>query len=92
LEKSGFRVEQIWSQRGDAHNNLFELVSALGRYVASKKDGAAGGNGRRSWSDRWQVNAARTASEVIYYPLGLVGDPWLGKKGLQPELVAIARV
>jgi len=92
LGKSGFRVEQIWSQRGDAHNNLFELVSALGRYVASKKNGAAGGNGRRSWSDRWQVNAARTASEVIYCPLGLVMDPWLGKKGLQPELVAIARL
>jgi hypothetical protein len=38
------------------------------------------------------VNAARTASEVIYYPLGVVVGPWLGKKGLQPELVAIARV
>jgi len=91
LEKSGFQVEKIWSRRGDAGNNLFELACAVGRYVMSRKNGAANQNGRKNWSDRWQVNAARVASEAIYYPLGLALDPWLGKKGLQPELVAIAR-
>jgi SAM-dependent methyltransferase len=96
LRRSGFRVEKVWSRRGDAHNHLFQLVRALGGYVASRryltsrKNGTVGGNGRRGWSQRWQVNAAMTATEVIYYPLGLVLDPWLEKKGLQPELVAIA--
>jgi SAM-dependent methyltransferase len=92
LEKSGFRVEKIWSRRGDANNNLFQLVHALGKHVVSRKNGAAGGNGRRNWSDRWYVQAVRTASGVIYYLPGLVVDSWLGKKRLQPELVAIARV
>jgi cyclopropane fatty-acyl-phospholipid synthase-like methyltransferase len=91
LQKSGFRVEKIWSRRGDANNNLFELACALGRCVVSRKNGV-GRNGRRNWSDRWQLNAARVASEVMYYPLGLVVDPWLEKKRLQPEFVAIARV
>jgi hypothetical protein len=91
LEKSGFQVERICSRRGDAHNNLFELACAAGRYVASKKNGVAGGHGRKSWSDKWQVNAARAASEAVYFPVGMVIDRWLGEKGLQPELVAVAR-
>ncbi len=96
LQRSGFRAQRIWSRRGDAHNNLFQLVWALGRYVASRrhvassKNGSSGGNGCRGLSDGWRVNAAMTASEAIYYPLALVIDPWLEKKGLQPELVAIA--
>jgi SAM-dependent methyltransferase len=96
LQRSGFSVQGIWSRRGDAHNNLFQLVWALGRYVASKrcvgtsKNGMPGGSGRRDWSVGWHVNAAMTVSEAIYYPLALVLDPWLEKKGLQPELVAIA--
>jgi hypothetical protein len=36
------------------------------------------------------VNAAMTATEAIYYPFGLVLDPWLEKKRLQPELGGIA--
>ena len=92
LTKSGFRVEKIWSRRGDAHNNLFELVCAAGRYFVRRKERtAAGGNGRKSWSQDWRVNAAEAAAEAVYYPLGAVVDPWLEKKGLQPELVAIAR-
>ena len=92
LAKSGFRVEKIWSRRGDAHNNLFELACAAGRYLATRKEHkAAGVNGRKSWCDSWQVNAARAAAEAMYCPLGMVVDPWLERKGLQPELVAIAR-
>lgn len=94
LEKSGFRVETIRSRRGDAYNNLFELVCALGRYWVLRKKKAVDRMGEKSLSDgyRRQMNAARKTSDVIYYPLGLVVDPWLQKKGLQPELVAIARV
>ncbi|MGA8489258.1 MAG: class I SAM-dependent methyltransferase [Terriglobales bacterium] len=96
LQRSGFEVQKIWSRRGDAHNNLFQLVWAFGRYVASRrrvassKNGVSGTNGHRRLSDGWRANAAMTASEAIYYPLALVIDPWLEKKGLQPELVAIA--
>ncbi len=92
LRKSGFRVERIWSRRGDAHNNLFELVCGAGRYMASRKRGLVENHGRRTWSDRWQVNVAKAVSEAVYYPLGLMVDPWLGGQGLQPELVAIADV
>jgi SAM-dependent methyltransferase len=96
LQRSGFRVQRIWSRRGDAHNNLFQLVWALGKYVASRrhvvtnKNEASEGNGRMGLSDGWRVNAAMRASEAIYFPLALLIDPWLEKKGLQPELVAIA--
>lgn len=93
LRKSGFRVQEIGSRRGDACNNLFELVYSLGRHMLLRGPGQARvGNGRKGWSDRWQVKAVRTASEAIYYPLRLVLDPWLEKKGLQPELLAIARL
>ena len=91
LAKTGFRAEKMWSRRGDAYNNFFELACAAGRYAASRKSGAAGGKQRKTWSDKWHVNAAKLASEGIYYPLGLVVDPWLAGKMLQPELVAIAR-
>ena len=92
LAKSGFRVEKIWSRRGDAHNNLFELACAAARYLATRRERKTGAtNGRTSWSDSWQVNAATAAAEAIYCPLGIVVDPWLERKGLQPELVAIAR-
>jgi 2-polyprenyl-3-methyl-5-hydroxy-6-metoxy-1,4-benzoquinol methylase len=95
LLRSGFRVERIWSSRGDAHNHLFQLVRALSgsiaaRKRATKKNEAADGKWCSGSLSRWKVNAALAASEVIYYPLGLVLDPWLEKKGLQPELVAIA--
>ena len=92
LAKSGFQVEKIWSRRGDAHNNLFELVCAAGRYLGKKKgQNTNGGDLRKSWADDWKVNAARAAAEAVYYPIGVVVDPWLEKRGLQPELVAIAR-
>jgi hypothetical protein len=29
-------------------------------------------------------------SEALYLPVGLFIDPWLERKGLQPELLAIA--
>jgi SAM-dependent methyltransferase len=49
LEKCGFRVEQISSQRGDAHNNLFELACATGRCLASK----------RQRQGRWKATGGR---------------------------------
>jgi SAM-dependent methyltransferase len=91
LEKSGFHTEKIGSQRGDARNNLFELACAVWRFAASWRGLAASDNGRKSWSNRWQVNAADAISDVIYFPFGTIIDPWLGQRGLQPELVAIAR-
>jgi SAM-dependent methyltransferase len=95
LQKTGFGAEKIWSQRGDAHNHLFQLVWALRGYIAlrrhaASKNGAAGSSGHRSGPAGWQVNAALRATEAIYYPLGLVLDRWLERKGLLPELVAIA--
>jgi 2-polyprenyl-3-methyl-5-hydroxy-6-metoxy-1,4-benzoquinol methylase len=90
LQRSGFRVKNISSRQGDAHNNLFELACAAGRYAASGKNGNANGHGRASWSDKWHVNTARIVSEVLYFPAGLLLDPWLGSRGLQPELLAIA--
>src|SRR6266852_1221025 len=80
LMRTGFRVDRIWSRRGDANNNAFELACALGRYASLRKGKEAGSNGRKSWSDRWQVNAARAASEIAYSPFGFILDPWLGNK------------
>jgi 2-polyprenyl-3-methyl-5-hydroxy-6-metoxy-1,4-benzoquinol methylase len=94
LEKCGFRAEQVSSQRGDAHSNLFELACAMARYVGSKRSAQAqNGNLRekKSWSDTWHVNMARALGDIVYYPLSLTIDPWMGKKGLQPELMAIAQ-
>jgi cyclopropane fatty-acyl-phospholipid synthase-like methyltransferase len=91
LGKCGFEVNKIWSQRGDAHNNLFELAAAFGRYFGSRKQEHGSANRRKTWSERWEVNAALTVSDFIYYPLEVFVDPWLGSKGLQPELVAIGR-
>jgi 2-polyprenyl-3-methyl-5-hydroxy-6-metoxy-1,4-benzoquinol methylase len=91
LKRGGFTVEKMASQRGDAHNNLFEMACAAGRFMTSGKEGDSGASGRKTWSDKWQVNAVSAVSEVVYLPFRFIVDPWLNRKGLQPELVAIAR-
>lgn len=95
LKRTGFKVEEMWSQRGDAHSNLFELVCAFGRGLRTGRNvrQSANGNGseRARWGNRWQVNAAEAVSDALYFPVGKAVDPWLGRKGLQPELLAIAR-
>ena len=91
LKEGGLKVERICSRRGDATNNLFELVCAIKRQIASRRD-ITEEYGRSSKSDRWQVKIARLTSECIYWPAGLLLDPWLARKGLQPELLAVARV
>lgn len=93
LEKQGFDVDEIVSRRGDAHNNLFELFCAMGRRAAlgGRLRRQKRGNTRRTWGDRWEVNAARALCELVYFPAGLLVDPWLERKGLQPELLAVAQ-
>jgi 2-polyprenyl-3-methyl-5-hydroxy-6-metoxy-1,4-benzoquinol methylase len=91
LERCGFRTEEVSSQRGDAHNNLFELVCAAARFLASRKIDVTGRNGLQNSHDGWHVKTANVVSDLIYFPLGLVIDPWLEKRGLQPELVVVAR-
>jgi 2-polyprenyl-3-methyl-5-hydroxy-6-metoxy-1,4-benzoquinol methylase len=96
LQRSGFRVEEIRSRRGDAHNHLFQLLRALVTHIGSKNyvgpSRATGtpGSGRSGRLNNSHVNAAIKLSDAVYYPVGLVLDPWLEKRGLQPELMAIA--
>lgn len=96
LHKNGFEVERIWSRRGDAHNHLFQLVRAFGAYVSSRRQVAKTRNEntamtqRAATSGQWRITVLQNVSEIVYYPFTLAVDPWLGKKGQQPELVAIA--
>ena len=92
LKASGFQPQRISSQRGDAENNLFEMISATGRYAVSRKaSDAAGGPARTGRMDHWYVKAVRLMSEIIYYPFSITLDRRLGRKCLQPELVAVAQ-
>jgi 2-polyprenyl-3-methyl-5-hydroxy-6-metoxy-1,4-benzoquinol methylase len=94
LHKSGFHAEKIWSRRGDAHNNLYQLFRALVANLGSRSyvpsTTVAGNNGYQPRVKGWQLNTAIRVSDAIYYPFGLVLDPWLERKGMQAELVAVA--
>jgi SAM-dependent methyltransferase len=95
LAKTGFLVDQIQTRQGDAHNNLFELACAAARYARGRRTKGVGGTNaksqsRKSWGSRWSLIAVRTLTEVIYLPLATLVDPHLERKGLQPELLAIA--
>lgn len=87
--KSGFRIETIWTQRGDADNNLFERISAWGRRYRRRNEtqSLAPGNLLR----RRPVKFIRSITDIVYFPLSLVFDPWLAKRNLQPEIVLLAR-
>jgi SAM-dependent methyltransferase len=91
LERSGFRVERLWSWQGDAHNNLFELACASARFLSRAKEIPAISSSRQSWASQWQVRMGSGLSEIIYYPFHVFLDPHLESKRLQPELVVIAR-
>jgi 2-polyprenyl-3-methyl-5-hydroxy-6-metoxy-1,4-benzoquinol methylase len=90
LERAGLRVEGIETRRGDSGNTLFELTYAVARVLKATRNGTSEPQRGSTPLLSWKRDTVRYITELIYYPVGLVLDPWLAKKGLQPELVAIA--
>jgi SAM-dependent methyltransferase len=88
--KSGFRMERIWTQRGDSGNNLFERISAWGRRWY-RRTNRTQNRGQTNLSSRRPVKFVRSLTDIVYFPVGLILDPWLAKGNLQPEIVLIAR-
>lgn len=90
LERAGLRVEQIQTRRGDSGNTLFELTYAAVRVLKASRNGIPRAQRGNTSSGSWKGDAARYLTGLIYYPVGLVLDPRFAKKGLQPELLAVA--
>jgi cyclopropane fatty-acyl-phospholipid synthase-like methyltransferase len=88
--KSGFRMERIWTQRGDSNNNLFERVSAWGRRWYRRKNQTQNRAQTQAFR-RPSVKFVRSLTDIVYFPFGLILDPWLAKRNLQPEIVLVAR-
>jgi SAM-dependent methyltransferase len=94
LEKVGFRVERLWTVRGDAQNNLVELAfGALRRLRAVRTGGGVPSDapGRGHLTRTWYFKPTIATADVLYSPFSVLVDPWLAQLRLQPELGALAR-
>jgi len=86
LEKSGYQAAKLQSSQGDAHNNLFAVVSAVGRKVFFRSNAEPLVHLRRSLP----LRIVEAGCDILYYPFRLLLDPWLGARLRQPELYAVA--
>jgi SAM-dependent methyltransferase len=93
MEEAGYRDVRTSTVQGDARNNLFELgCSVVRKTVFTSSD-----SGRvvppqcKNVATKWYHKLPSTLIELIYTPFRVTLDPWLGRRGLQPELRAIAR-
>lgn len=86
LKKSGYQPLAFQSAQGDAHNNLFAVASGIARQALSRSNPDSLSHARQSLPGR----ILETACDVMYYPLRVLVDPWLGAKLYQPELYALA--
>ena len=89
--ESGYQVERLRSRQGDARNNLSELICAFGRFLLSKRAPRPVSSGRQPWGNRRSVAVIDAMAQMFYWPFRTFLDPWLETKGLQPELLAIAK-
>jgi len=87
--KSGFQVTTLRTERGDAGNNLFECITALGRRWRSQ-----GSNVRSrpiSNGTQWLVRRVSAITDIVYIPFALTIAVWMAHRLLQPELLLIAK-
>jgi SAM-dependent methyltransferase len=89
LEHAGFQVELLGTQRGDAHNTLFEIVRSMAKRVF-RASGHAPASGtptsRRSWYHRVEA-----ASDFLYRPFELAENIFFRRQLRHPELLVVAR-
>ena len=86
LKRVGYQPRYLRSTRGDAHNNLFAILSGAARHGLSQAQTQSLLAHRRSLP----VRMIEGLTEFLYYPLRLTVDPWLATKMWQPELYAVA--
>jgi len=86
LQRAGYDLQYYRSAQGDANNHFFAVLSSAARRVLCKTDKSFSSSLRQSLG----VKIAEAICEFLYSPLGLLLDPWLGRKLLQPELYAVA--
>jgi len=91
LEKSGFKILEMYSCQGDAHNNLFEFTRATLRKLIPQQHESVGGYYRpKVYEDKpWYKLIEFFCSGVCIFFRPL--DWLLAKRLLQPELVVVAR-
>jgi 2-polyprenyl-3-methyl-5-hydroxy-6-metoxy-1,4-benzoquinol methylase len=86
LCKSGYQPRSYRSTQGDANNNLFSLLSAMGKRLLPRSSTESLARLRRGPA----VRTLEGACEFFYYPFQLLLDPWLGRKLWQPDLYVVA--
>lgn len=86
LEKSGYQPLTFQSAQGDAHNNLFAVLSGIARRALSRSSPESFSQMRQTLP----VRIVEAACEVLYYPFRILIDPRLGAKLRQPELYTVA--
>jgi SAM-dependent methyltransferase len=86
LEKAGYQPITFRSAQGDANNNLFAIMSSVAKRSILWSSGQPKSQLRKSLP----VRIVERTCESVYYPFGLLIDPWLERRLWQPELYAVA--
>jgi SAM-dependent methyltransferase len=90
LEHAGFQVDFLDTQRGDAHNTLFEITRSMAKQAFASAERANFPEklppSRTSW-----YGCIEAVSDFLYQPFERVESLFFKRKLRYPELVAAAR-
>jgi 2-polyprenyl-3-methyl-5-hydroxy-6-metoxy-1,4-benzoquinol methylase len=90
LEQADFHIESLKTQRGDAHNSLFQIVRSVTKRIV-KSEGGALPSGMPPPSRRGWYRRIEAASDLLYAPLEPLESMFLNRQLRHPELLAVAR-
>jgi SAM-dependent methyltransferase len=89
LERAGFQIELMGTQRGDAHNTMFEIARSTAKRILPISECSIGFGSppsRRSWYLRLEA-----ASDFLYRPFEPLENLIFNRKLMHPELLVVAR-
>lgn len=90
LEQADFHLEALKTQRGDAHNTLFQMVRSVTKLIVKSK-GLALPSGVPPPSRRGWYRRIEAASDLLYAPFEPLENVFLKRHLRHPELLAVAR-
>lgn len=90
LEQADFHIESLKTQRGDAHNTLFEIARSIMKRVFTS-EGSALPLGIPPPSRRGWYRRIEAASDLLYGPVEPLESLLLNRHLLHPEILATAR-
>jgi 2-polyprenyl-3-methyl-5-hydroxy-6-metoxy-1,4-benzoquinol methylase len=90
LEQADFDIESLKTQRGDAHNTLFQMIRSVTKRIV-KSEGRALPSGMPPPSRRGWYRGIEAASDLLYAPFEPLERIFLNRQLRHPELLVVAR-